>query len=71
MIDAAYFFEKADQCFRLSRTDGVTAQLSSELNEMGQDLMAKAVYLDTLAKRVTASPEPMPKASGQYPQQRS
>ena len=65
MIDAAYFFEKAEQCFRLSQTDGVNVQVASELNELGQDLMAKAVYLDTLAKHVTASPERTPKAGGQ------
>jgi len=65
MIDAAYFFEKAEQCFRLSKADGVNAQLASELNELGQDLMAKAVYLDTLTKRVPASPEQKRKADVQ------
>jgi len=55
MIDAAYFLEKAGQCFRLSKTDGLDPNLASELSELGQDLMAKAVYLDTLAKRVANS----------------
>ncbi len=55
MIDAAYFLEKAGLCFRLSKTDGLDPDLASELSELGQDLMAKAVYLDTLAKRVAES----------------
>jgi len=63
MIDAAYFFEKAEQCFRLSHAEGLNAQSAAELNELGQDLMAKAVYLDTLSKRVTASPERSRKAT--------
>ena len=63
MIDAAYFFEKAEQCFRLSKADGLNAQSASELNELGQDLMAKAVYLDTLSKRVPTSSELSRKAA--------
>lgn len=58
MIDAAYFLEKAEQCFRLSKSDGVTAALAEELSELGQDLMAKAVYLDTLNKRTASRPSP-------------
>jgi hypothetical protein len=57
MINAAYFLKKAEQCFRLSKADGLTPDMARELNELGQDLMAKAVYLDTLNKRVTASPD--------------
>lgn len=60
MIDAAYFLEKAEQCFRLSKTPGLAGDAACELHELGQDLMAKAVYLDTLTKRLPASAENFP-----------
>lgn len=58
MIDAAYFLEKAEQCFRLSKASGIAGELATELTELGQDLMAKAVYLDTIAKRASLAAPP-------------
>lgn len=60
MIDAAYFLEKAERCFRLGKTPGLDADVANALNELGQDLMAKAVYLDTLRKRMPTAAETPP-----------
>jgi hypothetical protein len=38
-----YFFEKAEQCFRRSRTD---SNVRAELEALGNAFMAKAVELD-------------------------
>ena len=51
MLDAAYFLEKAEQCFRLSAVTGLTPDVAEELRGMGHEFMAKAVYIDTLRSR--------------------
>ncbi len=51
MFDAAYFLEKAEQCFRLSTRPGLDVAVAEELRSMGHDFMAKAVYCDTLRSR--------------------
>jgi hypothetical protein len=48
MVDAAYFLEKAEQCFRLSREAGLKADIAAELDALGYEFMAKAVDLDTV-----------------------
>jgi hypothetical protein len=53
MLDAAYFLEKAEQCFRLSAGAGLNAAVAEELRNMGHEFMAKAVYIDTLRNRPT------------------
>lgn len=53
MLDAAYFLEKAEQCFRLSAVAGLNAAVAEELRGMGHEFMAKAVYIDTLRNRAT------------------
>jgi hypothetical protein len=47
MVDAAYFLEKAEQCFRLSREAELKADIATELEALGYEFMAKAVELDT------------------------
>jgi nanoRNase/pAp phosphatase (c-di-AMP/oligoRNAs hydrolase) len=47
MEGATYFLEKADQCFRLSRTAERNSELAAELVAMGHEFMAKADALDT------------------------
>lgn len=51
MLDAAYFLEKAEQCFSLSAVAGLNAAVAEELRNMGHEFMAKAVYIDTLRNR--------------------
>jgi hypothetical protein len=53
MLDAAYFLEKAEQCFRLSAAAGVDPAVAEELRSMGHEFMGKAVYIDTLRFRAT------------------
>jgi hypothetical protein len=55
MPDAAYFLEKAEQCFRLSRAAGLNATVATELEAMGYEFMAKAVDLDTTRDKATKS----------------
>jgi hypothetical protein len=47
MIDAHYLIEKADLCFGLSRLAGENRELAKALAKFGDELMAKAVELDT------------------------
>lgn len=54
MVDAAYFLEKAEQCFRLSRAVEGKTEIAAELKDMGNDFMAKAVYFDTMCKRAAS-----------------
>lgn len=54
MLDAAYFLEKAEQCFRLSAVAGLDPAFAEELRDMGHEFMAKAVYIDTLRNRSRA-----------------
>ena len=51
MLDAAYFLAKAEQCFRLTATEGLDPKVAEELRDMGQEFMSKAVYIDTLRSR--------------------
>jgi hypothetical protein len=55
MLDADYCVEKAEECFRLARlakTPNVAlAEIASNLEEIGHELMAKAVELETLRQR--------------------
>ena len=51
MLDAAYFLEKAEQCFRLGAVAGLDPATAEELRAMGHEFMAKAVYIDTLRSR--------------------
>jgi hypothetical protein len=51
MVDAAYFLEKAEQCFRLSQAAERQPEIAAELKTMGYDFMAKAVYIDTIRTR--------------------
>jgi len=53
MLDASYFLEKAEQCFRLSRTVELPAEVSEELEALGYEFMAKAVDLDTTRDKAT------------------
>lgn len=43
-----YLIEKADQCIRLARAG---REMADSLEAMGNDLMAKAVALDTVRDR--------------------
>jgi len=43
-----YLIDKADQCVRLAR---VGREMADSLEAMGNDLMAKAVELDTIRDR--------------------
>lgn len=54
MLDAAYFLEKAEQCFRLGAVAGMDPATAEELRGMGDEFMAKAVYIDTLRSRGSA-----------------
>jgi hypothetical protein len=47
MPSSEYFLEKAEQLFRLSRADCVAA----ELEAMGNEFIAKAVEIETVAQR--------------------
>lgn len=51
MLDAAYFLAKAEQCFRLTATEGLDVKVAEELRDMGHEFMSKAVYIDTLRSR--------------------
>ena len=52
MVDASYFLEKAEQCFRLSQAQGLDVAVAAELHDLASDFMAKAVYFDTLRARI-------------------
>ncbi len=52
MLDAQYFLEKADQCFRLSQVSSLPPEIVEELKTMGNEFMAKAVALDTARDRL-------------------
>lgn len=54
MPDAAYFLEKADQCFRLSRGAGLSGDIATELEAMAYEFMAKAVEVDTARDKQAA-----------------
>jgi hypothetical protein len=62
MIDAHYLIEKADLCFRLSKLAGDNRELAKALAKFGDELMAKAVELDTERDRATpVAPAPTSK----------
>ena len=55
MLDAAYFLEKAEQCFRRSAVKGLDVKVAEELRDMGHEFMSKAVYIDTLRSRTVTA----------------
>jgi hypothetical protein len=49
-IDAQYFVDKADQCFRLARSAAVEPAwkpIATELDALGDEFLKKAVEIDT------------------------
>lgn len=57
MLDADYCVEKAEQCFRLARLaktpNFARAEIVSNLEAIGYELMAKAVEIETIRQRGT------------------
>ena len=55
MLDADYCVEKAEQCFRLARLAKIPnvglAEIATNLEAIGNELMAKAVELETVRQR--------------------
>jgi hypothetical protein len=55
MLDADYCVEKAEQCFRLARLakspDVALAEIATNLEAIGDELMAKAVEIETVHQR--------------------
>ena len=54
MTDADYFVEKAEQCFRLAkfaRAHPLSKEVAQALDAMGEELMRKAVEVDTRRQR--------------------
>ncbi len=55
MMDADYYVDKAEQCFRLARLakspNFARAEIVSNLEAMGHELMAKAVEIETIRQR--------------------
>jgi hypothetical protein len=55
MVDADYYVDKAEQCFRLARLakspNFARAEIVSNLEAMGHELMAKAVEIETIRQR--------------------
>jgi hypothetical protein len=56
MPDAEYFVDKAEQCFRLARlaksSSFARSEIVTNLEEIGNELMAKAVEIETVRQRV-------------------
>ena len=56
MLDAEYCVDKAEQCFRLARLtkspNSSRAEIASNLEAMGHELMTKAVEIETVRQRV-------------------
>jgi hypothetical protein len=49
-IDAQYFVDKAEQCFRLARSAAVEPAckpIAAELDALGNEFLKKAVEIDT------------------------
>ncbi len=55
MLDADYCVDKAEQCFRLARLakspNSVRAEIATNLEALGNELMAKAVEIETIRQR--------------------
>jgi hypothetical protein len=55
MLDADYCVDKAEQCFRLARLTKIPtvtrAEIATNLEAMGNELMAKAVEIETVRQR--------------------
>jgi hypothetical protein len=55
MLDADYCVEKAEQCFRLARLakspDVALAEIATNLEAIGNELMAKAVEIESSRQR--------------------
>jgi hypothetical protein len=50
MVDADYFVEKAEQCFRLARlarSNPSNDEIANDLDAMGEEFMNIAVVIDT------------------------
>jgi hypothetical protein len=47
MTDAEYFIAKADELFRLARRAAGDAELARDIEALANELMVKAVELDT------------------------
>jgi hypothetical protein len=55
MLSAEYFVDKAEQCFRLARLaetpNFVRSEIVTNLEALGNELMAKAVEIETVRQR--------------------
>ena len=55
MLDAEYCVDKAEQCFRLARLakspNFARTEIVTNLEAMGNELMAKAVEIETVRQR--------------------
>jgi len=55
MLDADYCVDKAEQCFRLARLakmpTATRIEIATNLETMGNELMAKAVEIETVRQR--------------------
>jgi hypothetical protein len=55
MLDADYCVDKAEQCFRLARLAKLPnlarAEIATNLEALGNELMAKAVEIETIRQR--------------------
>ena len=55
MLNAEYFVDKAEQCFRLARLaklpNFVPSEIVTNLEALGNELMAKAVEMETVRQR--------------------
>lgn len=55
MLDAEYFVDKAEQCFRLARLAKAPnfgrAEIVTNLEALGHEFMTKAVELETVRQR--------------------
>jgi hypothetical protein len=57
MLDADYCVDKAEQCFRLARLAKsptiARTEIATNLEAMGNELMAKAVEIETVRQRAS------------------
>jgi hypothetical protein len=55
MLNAEYFVDKAEQCFRLARLatlpNFARSEIVTNLEALGNELMAKAVEMETVRQR--------------------
>jgi hypothetical protein len=55
MMDAEYFLEKAEQCFRLAKLakqpGNIAAEIAANLEALGNEFMTRAVEIETVRQK--------------------